>query len=242
MVPDMTRRMALGLVLSTSIASALVLSAPAVAARPNSVAHQSANQIVKAAVAATRGASSFRVAGTVTSSGETVRLDLFLSPHSAKGTVSIKGQTIRLIRKGQTIYFSADKTFWMANGGKAVAQLLAGRWVYAPATNSNFSSFASFLDPHSLTSQMLSHPLVGTSFKKGRMTTVAGQRVIAISAKDSADNVSGVLYVATTGQPYIVKVALGGGSALLFTNYNKPVHVTTPENAINLSQLQTSGG
>ena len=49
----------------------------------------------------------------------------------------------------------------------------------------------------------------------------------------------GTLYVATTGPPYPVAVTKAGTSSgrVLFTNWNAPVSVLAPTNAIDITQL-----
>ncbi len=67
-------------------------------------------------------------------------------------------------------------------------------------------------------------------------TTVAGQA--AVGVRDTAQ--SGTLYVATTGPAYPIQIAkLGaGGGAITFSEWNRPVTLTAPTNAVGIEQLE----
>jgi hypothetical protein len=208
----------------------------------NGVANQSPVQIVNAAVHASLSANSFTVTGSIGQGAQRVGLNLSLSATKvAQGSITAMGQTINLIQIGNTIYFKASTSFWTQNGGATAAQLFANKWVSGPASSSDFSSFSQFLDPHQLANQFFQAP-TGTDFHKGKTSTVNGQKVIAITGTDKSGGGKGVLYVATTGKPYVVKVTVKGGSSgsgsVSFSNYNKPVHASAPKNSLNLSQLK----
>lgn len=70
---------------------------------------------------------------------------------------------------------------------------------------------------------------------KGATTTIAGQKVLAVTDASKG----GTLYVATTGPPYPVAVSKDGTSSgrVLFSNWNAPVSVLAPANAIDITQL-----
>ncbi len=201
----------------------------------NGVASKSADEIVAAAKTATANAKSVHVAGSTVTSGTPVTLDLHLSATTgATGTFSQSGLSVQLIAVNNSIYLKGTPAFWRKFGGAAAAQLLAGKWLKAPASNSSFSGIAQLADFHALISQALSQH--GT-LAKGGTSTVNGQPVVAV--KDTTQG--GTLYVATTGQPYPVELAKTSGSdagKLTFDQWNAPVTATPPSNAIDLSQLQ----
>jgi hypothetical protein len=226
---------------ATPILVVAALGSPASAAG-NGITGKSAAQVVSTAVKASGAASSFSVVGSVTQTGSTVSLNLSVSSSGmSEGTITINGGTAHVVELGSVAYFKADSEFWTENGGKADAQLLAGKWVYGPISSSTFSSFKGFLSPHAVISSFFS----GNSgpFKKGRTTSIGGQAVLAITGQNKSNN--GTLYVATTGKPFVVKLEAKGSSGsgqVTFSHYNRPVRPSKPAGAINLQQLSGSGG
>jgi hypothetical protein len=155
----------------------------------------------------------------------------------SEGTISINGGSVRVIEIDGVGYFKADTTFWTKHGSAAAAQLLAGRWVYGPMTSSPFSTFKQFLSPRKVISSFFGNPQ-GPFTKHGR-STVDGQQVIAITGAGS-----GALYVATTGEHFVVRVQATKGSSngtISFTHYDRPVRPTKPAGGVNLQQLEKQG-
>jgi hypothetical protein len=196
---------------------------------------------VSAALAATGRASSFTLNGSLTNGPQSITLHLTLSTRGgSKGTLTLDGQAIRLVEVAGTVFFSAGASFWKQQGSDAAAQLFTGRWVAAPATDATFSTLAPFLDLQKLTAQLLP-PSSRGDLHKGGLTRVAGHKVIAIRGRDPKDGSSGTLYVATTGDPFVIRLSGTGGSSgtglVTFSGYGAPVHVRPPANPINYDQL-----
>jgi hypothetical protein len=127
-----------------------------------------------------------------------------------------------------------EKAFWTKNGNAATAQLFAGKWIYAPITNSLFSSFRSFLSPSTFV-----HSFFGTvqgPFTKGKTAEVDGASTIGVMSDGP-----GTLYAATSGTHFIEKVqgSKSGSSAVLtFSSYNKAVHPVKPAGGVSLKSLE----
>lgn len=213
------------------LAVAVAVSACGGGSSGNGIASKSPKQIVAAMSKALTTVKSVHVAGSIHDSGQ-ITLDLTMtSGHGAKGSISQNALSFKLISVGGNVYIFGGKAFLSRFGGKAGAQLFAGKWIEAPATGT-FSQLGSLTNLHSLFNQLLtSH---GT-LEKGKTTTIRGQKVIGLRDKTKG----GTLYVSTTGRPYpiqIVKVGTQGGT-INFTGYNQPVTIKPPKGAINLSQL-----
>jgi hypothetical protein len=216
-------------------AMALGMATPASAASSNGVDNKSASQIVTAASAATGAAKSFTFGGTTQQSGTTTNLKVSVSSSGkGQGTITISGQPVKLIKIGNTVYFSSTKAFWNKAAGTGAGSLFGTRWVAVPSTDSDFAGINTLLDESQVASQF--SDTSNTTFTKGKTSTINGQAVIAVNGKDSGDSTGGTVYVATTGKPYIVRVT-GGGSSLTFSNYNQPVNPSVPPNSINISTL-----
>ena len=104
--------------------------------------------------------------------------------------------------RGNEVYINGTTAFWQKFAGNAAAQLLFGKWIKAPASG-QLATLATLTDLQKLFNQLLSSH---GQLAKGSITTVRGQRVIAV--KDTANG--GTLYVATTGTPYPIEVVKNG--------------------------------
>lgn len=198
----------------------------------NGVADKSANDILKATSNAIESAKSVHVSGALSDSGQSIKLDLnILSGRGATGSMTQNGLSFRIIAVGKYVYINGSPGFWKHFGGGAAATLFQGKWLKAPASNSDFASMASLTDLHKLAQSLLTGH--GT-LSKGSTSTVNGQKVVAV--KDS----EGQLYVATTGKPYPVQIAKTGSSNqhVDFDKYNASVSLTAPSKSIDISQLQ----
>jgi hypothetical protein len=179
-----------------------------------------AGQILLAAGAATAALRSVRVSGRL--SGAT--LDEFMSsPCQSTGTISFRGVVIREIRLGSIFYFQANASFYQKLG---IPSAQPARW---RETTVPVGLRVGFLPgPHVCLGTFLresaTFPGGSTSaVTKGAVRTVQGE--LAITLLDSQNN---ALYVATTGQPYVLALALQGGDYLNFSGFNQPVPITAP--------------
>lgn len=221
---------------SATLAICAVLGAGVVAGCGGSsstgIASKSANQIVTDASNALTHASSVHVSGSIVTGGVPLTLDLTLvSGKGGLGSMSEGGLAFKIVNVGQTVYLQGTPEFWEHYGGAAVARLLNGKWLKAPATG-QFASIAALTDQARLVGSIL---LTHGALAKGSTTTVNGHRVIAVTGKST----NGTLYVATTGTPYPIEITRAGtgGGRITFDDFNQPVTLTPPSNAIPLSQL-----
>lgn len=201
----------------------------------NGVAAKSPSEILSAATTAINGVNTVHVSGSLLSGGSPISLDLNLvSGKGATGSMSEGGLSFKLIDVGGFVYINGSPTFWQHFGGSAAAQLFNGKWLKAPATNSNFASFAALTNLHQLLGAVLANH---GSLAKGGSTTVNGQKVVAL--KDTS--MGGTLYVATTGKPYPVEISKSGssGGRMDFDRINQSISLTPPANAIDVSQLHS---
>lgn len=200
----------------------------------NGVASKSPEAIVTAAKAAAESAKSLHVVGNVASNGQPVTFDLqLLAGKGARGRLSEGGYAFQLVRIGTTAYIQGSAAFYKHLAGPAAAQLLAGKWLKGSSATGDLASLTSFTDPKSLFESALSNH--GTIVKSGT-TTVGGQRVVTLTDTTKG----GTLQVATTGQPYPVELGKSGsgGGKITFDQWNQPVTLTAPANAIDVAQLQ----
>lgn len=219
------------------LAAALLLAACGGASSGNGVTAKSPDEIIAASKAAAGSASSVHVAGTLTTNGTPITLDLSLAAgHGGRGRISQSNLSFELIVIGNTLYIKGSSAFYRHFGGGAAAQLFQGKWLKAPTSGSQLATLASLANFGRLLEQTLANH--GT-VAKGPATTTAGQP--SIELRDTSNG--GSLFVATTGQPYPLEIVRRGSETghISFSEWNKPVSISAPAGAIDLNQLQSGG-
>jgi hypothetical protein len=204
----------------------------------NGVADKSPADILAATKVAADAAKTVHVSGSIVSDGAPITLDMnLLAGKGGRGQLSENGLAFELIQVGRTVYIKGSQAFYKKIGGTAAAQLLQGKWLKAPASNSDFASLSQLTDLRQLVDQTLSNQ--GSSLKKLGTSTVAGQKVVGISDKARG----GTLYIAATGQPYPIQIVKRGssGGKISFDRWNSSVTLAAPANAIDVTQLQHAG-
>jgi hypothetical protein len=200
----------------------------------NGVASKTPTQILDAAKAASASAVSAHVAGSIVSEGKPISLDMELvAGKGGKGRIAVEGLSVDLIEVDKAVYIDGSTAFYTHLAGAAAAQLLQGKWLKAPASSANFSSFSSLTDLGKLVgSTLASH---GT-LSRAASATLNGQKVVGVT-----DAKGGTLYVATTGTPYPIEIVKGGasGGKIVFDRWNKPVTLAPPASSVNINQLQS---
>lgn len=204
----------------------------------SSIASKSATEILSESKAVADSASSVHVSGSIKSGAAPVTIDLKLvAGKGARGEISENGASFKLILVGGTAYISGSSAFYRSLGGATAAQLLDGKWLKASATSGEFASFNSLANMRQLIDTTLA---AHGTLTKGATSTVNGQQAIAITDT----NKTGTLYVATSGKPYPVAIVKGGSEngRIAFSNWNQPVTITAPANAVDLSELKALAG
>ena len=114
----------------------------------------SADQIAAKAIANLKTATTVRVTGDVSGSGQTYDLDVTLvRGQGCAGTMALKGTgTVKLIAIGKEVWMKPDRQFWDKVGGSnaaAVLQVLSGKYMKVKAT-SQLGSLSGFCGPSQL--------------------------------------------------------------------------------------------
>jgi len=189
---------------------------------------------VDEAKAAAERATSVHVYGSGTDNGVPLVIDLHIvADKGGKGRLSEHGLSFDLVRIGPSAYIKGSAAFYKQFAGVGAAQLLQGKWLKGSATTGDLASLTPLTDLRKFFDNALSNHGV---LKKTGTTTVHGVQVVGI--KDTTKG--GVLYVATSGQPYPIEVTQGGTSAgtLTFDEWNQTVTLTPPPNAVDISKLK----
>jgi hypothetical protein len=201
----------------------------------NGLASKSPTAIVAAAKAAADGASAVHVSGSTVTGSAPIDLDLSLvAGRGGRGRISENGLSFELIELDGTTYISGSSVFYSHFAGPAAAQLLQGKWLKAPSTNSSFAGISSLTELRRLLDAALQTS--SKTLASAGSGTVNGQAVVGV--RDTSQDAT--LYVATSGPAFPVEIAKSGagGGTITFSKWNKPVTLTAPANAVDIEQLQ----
>lgn len=204
----------------------------------NGEAAKTADEILADALAAATQATSVHVSGSGSQGGTSLDLNLYLvAGKGGRGHLNVNGLSFDIISIGSTAYFKGDSRFWANFGGGVASELLKGRWLSEPSGTGDLASFASLTDIAKFFSAVLgSH---GT-LSKGATSTVNGQPVIALN--DPSNN--GILYVATTREPYPVELTStkGKGGTITFGQWNESFTLAPPADSVDINKLKSATG
>ena len=108
-------------------------SSPSGSATPgNGEASKSGKQVVRDAMGAALGASSFRMSGQINDHGQQIAFDLSIlkGDKGVKGWVTLGGQKAEVMIAGHHFYMKASPALWTQQGpaGRTIAQLAADKW------------------------------------------------------------------------------------------------------------------
>ncbi|MEU2564800.1 hypothetical protein ABZ626_36530 [Streptomyces longispororuber] len=211
-------------------------------------AGQSADQIAGKAVAATKQATSLRVKGDMRQAdGKALSLDLAVDERkNCDGTLQTQGARADVRHVGDAFYLRGDDQYWKNSlkGKPGAAKLLPklkDKWVKVPAEDSVTKGMC---DKQSLMKALDEDKSERKGMRKGDTTTVGGQEAIKLTKKTAAGEKL-ALYVATKGEPYILRTTTEGGdepSSATFSDYDKDVRPQKPASGetVDLQQLAKS--
>jgi len=212
-----------------AVAATLTITAAACGGSSSSgLSSESPSQVLAAAVAATKAATSYEVGSAGSFSGGISSFDLKVKGTSISGSFVMNGATIQLVEVADNVYIKAPASFYTAAGASSAgAVLLGAAWVEITAGSSYSSDFSSLSNLTDVSSQLAN---AGTVTSDGT-GTVDGQSVVFIK------NAGGtVLAVASSGTAYPVEVKETGASAGTYnlSNWNSIPAVTAPPNPLQL--------
>jgi hypothetical protein len=232
--------------------------------RPAGEATKTPKQILADVSAALGSVRSYHADGTETDKDGRLHLvaDISVSG-AARFTIDTAGRTAHMVVAGRRTYIKANRAFWVSQGGPSgakVAKLLSDRWVKVPGSASR--SLTKTLDK--LQPRTLAYCLTqstGTVTKAGT-ASVAGRQVVVLADKgDRPGKSPGRLYVAASGPALPLRQLQTGPQRPGSTNarcddptstttrsdvrlsaFNRPLHITAPRGALDLSRLSGTGG
>jgi hypothetical protein len=182
--------------------------------------------------------SSVHVKGKLVQSGNTLELDVHAGDNEGEGTLTVGGGTVELKLVDGTAYLRGDETALTSFGAsEQEIAATADKWLKSPAAGGQFDSFSLFLDLDKLFDSLLDP---SGELETGSTTTIQGQQAFTLIDKGSeADSTGGTLYIAATGKALPLRLAKAGddGGSVDFLDYDAPIDVEAPSDAIDISQL-----
>ncbi|MGA3218527.1 MAG: hypothetical protein ABSE77_05535 [Acidimicrobiales bacterium] len=222
----LSRNFAVGAIALLALPAAALTSAPFKAGEET----KPAAQIWADARAAMEHAKSFHVFGHDDNGGTGITVNLSLSPGRGGGSIQMPGVVMELVLAKGTVYIKADEKSWLKlTGSQATAELVANRWIEAPVTNADFSSFAELADSRKFIGSLAAQ---GTISKLPGTTTWEGRKTVVL-----VDSSGSRLYIADTGSPYMLDVQAqgsAGAGSLKFTDFGDAPLPAVPTNALSL--------
>jgi hypothetical protein len=165
----------------------------------NGVAALEPAAIIDKAKAALKTAKSFHINGAIKDEGQETDLDLKISGADVIGSMTVSKAKVELLRVGGKQFMKPDAAFWKltaaAQADKVIA-VVGDRWVVVPASNKDLGGLFTVTD----IDQLLEPDGTVT---KGAPKPIDGTPAIGL-VEGGSDG--GTLYVATTGEPYPLKL------------------------------------
>jgi hypothetical protein len=191
----------------------------------NGVGKLPAQSIEQQARTAASGAHALRLAGTVTSNGQSYRLDMRLRDNGGVGEVSTKGSTFQLLRVGDDLYLKASAAFYGDGGddkdSQAAAAKLSGKYVKVPPGDPAYRQFSGFTDKKVLLADLF---VLDGTVSVGAHRTVDTTKTIALNGSKG-----GSLDVSLKGVPYPLRyVRAGGAGTLTLSDWGEDFSLAAP--------------
>ena len=222
---------------------------------PNGLLSKSGNEIVTAAVAATKAQNSFHFVETAGSGVSDVRIvgDVGVSSGEQHITVGngTKNGHVTVLLSEKTAYFTGDLVGLEGFAGltEKLASPLTGKWISVPSTNPSFASLAASLAVSTAAAQLVK--LSGT-ITRGRPSKTFGHDSIAVKATQtsSSGSLSLTMYVATSGAslPILVEgtTQVTGSTkrsvSARFSGWGESVRVSAPKSAVPITDVKSLTG
>jgi hypothetical protein len=187
-------------------AAPLVRPLSTTASGTDPLADLTGRQVLQRANAAMRAAAAFTFREDGTRDGHTLHVESAMAGHGRCTAVMREDKDeLRMIGTGDAYYLQATAGFWRTAGAPATAiSALRGKWLRLPAAAMNAKgTTAALCDKSAFLDRMSSTAGTGTVTKR-RPTTVGGVRVLPLVHVKATG--TSTLYVAMTGEPYLVAV------------------------------------
>lgn len=166
----------------------------------NGISALTPNEILQRAKTALQQAKAYRVKGNVNAEGKKISLDFRVSGTDLGGRVEMDGANVELLSINGQQYMRPDKKFWVDTAGptkaEQIAKLMGDKWGKVSTGDKDFAELFSIANLDDLLKP-------DGTLTKGETKDIDGVKALGL-VDGSADG--GTLYVATTGEPYPVRL------------------------------------
>jgi hypothetical protein len=197
----------------------------------DSFTDQSGDKIAEDSKDAMGDLSAVKVAGTVTTAGQEITIDMQTnSDRDCTGSIKVGDGTAEIVGTGGTAWFRPDEAFWRASAADTADQIMSivgDKWVVVPPGN----DLAQFCDLDGLVDQMLesSEEDKKATYETGDTSEIDGDEVVAVNRKDEEGESTG--YVLTDDPHYLVKIEKTDGGdtgTVTFSEFNEDFDAEAP--------------
>jgi hypothetical protein len=212
---------------------------------------QSADDIAAKAVEATEQAKSLHMEGDVRpENGGTVTIDVSVDQEkNCEGTIGTGEARADVRHTDATLYLRGDEQYWRTAleqqpaAARQMPRKLDGKWVKMPASD---AATAGVCDKQGFLAAMDEDTSERRGMKRDGTTEVDGEDALKLTKRTSGGETL-ALYVATEGEPYILKSTTEGGKSpgsVTFSEYNEPVNAEQPpaDQTVDLERLAAEQG
>jgi hypothetical protein len=154
-------------------------------------------------------------------------MDMVFTQVGAVGDITVGGATSQLLRIDDQVWAAEPDSFWQAVGASDDGDRFGGLYVQIPQDDPRFAGFADDTRIGYLLDALLQTSATWTT---GPVQTVDGVSAVELEGSGSGGH-SASVWVATDGQPYLVRIAPTGGSyqgRIDFTGYDERLAVQAP--------------
>ncbi|MER6488604.1 hypothetical protein ABT264_34280 [Streptomyces virginiae] len=187
---------------------------------------QQGSRVLNDSATALRGASTFTMSGKASGQGQ-VNLSVS-SAGECKGTIEARGGgTLDVVRTRDHTFLRGDEAYMLAltkdmpeEQASRARKDMTGRWTRTENSDPSMKGLTNLCDRDGLLKEI--YGIQGA--EKGALTKTDGQEAVTINTPE------GVFFVATKGEPFLLKMTTGGPNPidLTFTGINQPVQVDVP--------------
>jgi hypothetical protein len=172
---------------------------------------------------ANSGASS----SAVPTAAGTFTLDMVFTQFGAVGDLTNGSATSRLLRVEDEVWAAQPSSFWKAAGASGDGKAYGGLYVKVPTADPRYAGFTDDTRIGFLLDRLLQ---TSATWKKGPVGTVNGSAALELDGTGK-DGHKASIWVATDGEPYILRIAPTAGSyrgQIDFTEYGERLAVQAP--------------
>ena len=157
----------------------------------------------------------------------TLNLDMVFTQFGAVGDITTGSATSRLLRVEDEVWTAEPASFWAAAGAVNDGRAYGGLYVKIPVADPRYAGFSNDTRIGFLLDHLLQ---TSATWAKGAAGAVNGTPAIELSGT-GRDGHRASIWVATDGEPYILRIAPTGGSyhgQIDFTDYEDRYAVQAP--------------